>query len=252
MPIVCGDTKKGWPIFEALDFIREHPDGYDEVPNNYLARPFEQMQQYCLTYNTPYAFVCTKLYLILLEFTLSSDAHQSPRPIRTTQTHNRILSTSTKASTELTSNFSEMSFEPSPVDRNVGLVKVGVIPWNAQKGELTSKLALWCLIMHARYHNGLQQSYDPLDGSVAMGQSQPSPRSERISGTKGKGKAPADTQSEGSRSSHTHYKKVNAAIYQQDGQLKTVFKFNKVTERILLNDCVTRADHPNVYFYIII
>jgi hypothetical protein len=133
MPIVCGDTTKGWPVFEALKFIQNHPDGYDKVPTNYLARPFEQMQQYCLTFNTPYAFICTESCLVVLEFTLSSDAHRSPQPVRKPRTQSRILATSTKASTGPTSNFSGMSFEPFPVDRSVGLVKVWVIPWILEK-----------------------------------------------------------------------------------------------------------------------
>jgi hypothetical protein len=74
-PIVCGDTKKGWPVFKALEFIHNHPHRYKDDTNRSLARPIKQVQHYCLTFDTPFAFICTESHLALFEFSLSSTVH---------------------------------------------------------------------------------------------------------------------------------------------------------------------------------
>lgn len=188
-PIVCGDTKIGWPVFEALQMIRTHPDGYESSPQRALALPLEQVQNYCLEFDTPYGFILTESYLVVLCFILSSDTIRSPQPVRTTRTHGRMLSTST-ASTSLVSSFSDMSFEPSPVHRHVGQVKVSVFPWDAPKKDITIKLALWLLIMLARDHEGLKQEGQSPSGPVE-GKKPSRGDGTKPSKSKGKGKAPA-------------------------------------------------------------
>ncbi|KAH8691867.1 hypothetical protein BGW36DRAFT_400037 [Talaromyces proteolyticus] len=64
-PIVCGDTKLGWDVRAAIAMIRNNPHGYENTEGRSLARPFEQLQHYCLGFDCIVTSSCRKIRNIL-------------------------------------------------------------------------------------------------------------------------------------------------------------------------------------------
>ncbi|PYI01820.1 hypothetical protein BO78DRAFT_401019 [Aspergillus sclerotiicarbonarius CBS 121057] len=233
--IILGDTKYQWSHEEAIRIVRSHRHGYEHTRPD-IVRPLEQVQFYCATYRCRFGFLITDEGLLVLEATQETDIQRSPRPRRNVRppSHQRVASSSTMdmSISGVSEAISDMSVKSSDMGApSIRLMKYVFVPWGAQGvGNLTVKLALYCIARIANEDSGLKPDYTPLAAIARL--SQGSPRQiqapaapigglQTPSTPAGKGKAavmggvgPATSTSNPKKSDGSQYHDANAFLEQ--------------------------------------
>ncbi|KAJ9296755.1 hypothetical protein DTO271G3_4954 [Paecilomyces variotii] len=207
--IILGDTKNQWSHAEAIEKVqRSLRRGY-EYNRPHEIYPLEQIQYYCAMYRCRFGFLITEEGLLVLQAFQDIDIQRSPRPQRNVRQlpHQRVTSSSTNdISMAGTSDDRDTQQSPGP-QRNVRqlshqrvtsssandtsmagksddhsvtstdlgpfpirLMQYAFVPWDAHGvGNVTIKLALYCISRMANEDSRLKPDYLPLASMAQMG-----------------------------------------------------------------------------------
>jgi len=165
LPLVCGDTKLNWNVYEAVEIINKGNYEDESADRRNVVKPFEQIQHYCTTRQTCWGFILTDRNLTIVRLKLSplvSSGQSRQTRQKTFESHHRRILSDSSTATDLSDTLSSMSFRPRPQDADIGSLEIVIIPWQHKSQQLSVNLALFFLVLLASESRELSHSYNPL------------------------------------------------------------------------------------------